>query len=319
MGRDLLALWILFEKRNPRPFPFHRKGGPMAFMNVKRFFVAAGIAWGIVLGIAGGIYAGGVAAGFAWLFLFGDDRWPDWSEAAILGAAVAAGLAILAGCTALGWAVGRGYETAGSSRRARGGWIAAGLVLLAAMAGAGGVWSAVRQQDGIDRQRQEQAGEAVNLAELQAATHRFTGIDIDWQGGGADGSAVLHTDGGRAGAYRLEWQIRGQSFRKPLMTGAERLDLAAGRARTNIRIPAEALVDGYRGNLSHRNANVMVDEPFALEARLTPILGAAEEAALPQGEGRNLEQGRSKLADEARAEFPVRFFLHGGELSWRAR
>ena len=291
----------------------------MAFMNVKRLFVAAGIAWGIVLGIAGGIYAGGIAAGFAWLFLFGDDRWPDWGEGAILGVAVAAGLAILAGLTALGWAVGRGYETAGASRRARGGWTAAGLVLLAVLAGAGGVWSEARQQQGIDRQRREQAGEAVNLTELQAATHQFTGIDIDWQGGGADGSAVLHIDGGRAGAYRLEWQIRGQSFKKPLMTGGERLDLVPGPASTGISIPAEALVDGYRAILSHRNANIMVDEPFALEARLIPILDTAEEAALPQGERHNLEQGWSKLIDEASAEFPVRFFLYGGALSWQAR
>jgi hypothetical protein len=291
----------------------------MAAMNVKRLFVAAGVAWGIVLGIAGGTYAGGVAAGLAWLFLFGDDRWPDWGETAILGVALAAGLSILAGCTALGWAVGRGYETAGSSRRARGGWMAAGLILLAVAAGAGWMWSVARQQEGIDRQRQEQADEAGNLAELQAATHRFTGVDIDWQGGGAEGSAVLHIDGGRKGAYRLEWHIRGQSFRKPLMTGEERLELAPGRTGTNIRIPAAALVDGYRGILNHRNANIMVDEPFTLEARLTPVLNAAEEAALPRGERRNLEQGWSKLIDEASAEFPVRFFLYGGELSWQAR
>ncbi|MBE9554729.1 MAG: hypothetical protein IMF05_14795 [Proteobacteria bacterium] len=288
-------------------------------MNVKRLFVAAGIAWGIVLGIAGGIYAGGIAAGFAWLFLFGDDSWPGWSEAAIMGVAVAAGLAILVGCTALGWAVGRGYETAGSSRRSRGGRIAAGLVLLAVLAGAGGVWSVARQQDGIDRQRREQADEAVKLAELQAATHRFAGIDIDWQGGGADGSAVLHIDGGRTGAYRLEWHIRGQSFRKPLIAGEERLELAPGRTGTNIQIPAAALVDGYRAILSHQNANIMVDEPFTLEARLTPILSAAEDAVLPQGERHNLEQGWSKLIDEASAEFPVRFFLYGGALSWQAR
>jgi hypothetical protein len=288
-------------------------------MNTKRLFILAGIAWGIVLGIVGGLYAGGAAAGIAWLFLFGDDRWPGWGETAILGVAVVAGLAILAGCTALGWAAGRGYENAGPARKARGGWTAAGLILLAVLAGAGGVWSEVRQQDGIDRQRQEQADAGVNLAELQAATHRLTGIDIDWQGGGADGSATVQFDGSREGAYRLEWQIRSQSFKKPLMPGEERLELVPGPASLDIPIAAEALVDGYRAILSHRNANILVDEPFTLEARLIPVLGAAEEAALPQGERRNLEQGWSKLADEARAEFPVRFFLYGGELSWEAR
>ena len=291
----------------------------MVIMTVKRLFVAAGIAWGIMLGIAGGIYAGGIAAGFAWLFLFGDDRWPGWGETAILGIAVAVGLAILAGCTALGWVAGRRYETAGSSRRARGGWTAAGLILLAVLAGVGGVWSETHKKAAFDRQVRESTDRAVNLADLHLATHRFTGIDIDWQGGGADGSAVFHIDGGRAGAYRLEWHVRGQSFKKPLMTGAERLDLVPGPASAGISISAEALVDGYRAILSHQNANIMVDEPFALEARLIPILNTDEEAALPQGERRSLEQGWSNLIDEVSAEFPVRFFLYGGELSWRAR
>jgi hypothetical protein len=291
----------------------------MTSMNAERLYILAGVVWGIVLGIAGGFYAGGIAAGFAWLFLFGDSPWPDWGEAAILGAAATAGLAILAGCTALGWAVGRSYQQAGPVRRARGGWAASGLILLAVLTGAGGVWSMARQQEDIDRQRQEQVEAGKTLAELQAATHRVTGIDIDWRGGGGDGSATVHVDGGRAGAYRLEWRIRARAFKKVLLTGEDRLVLASGPARTDISIPAEALVDGYRGILSHQNANIMVDEPFTLEARLTPILGTAEEAALPQGERRNLEQGWSKLIDEARAEFPVRFFLYSGELSWQAR
>lgn len=285
-------------------------------MNVRRLFIAAGIAWGIVLGVAGGIYAGGFAAGVAWLFLFGDDTWPSWGESAILGVAVAAGLAIFGGCIALGWATGRNYQARG---QAGGGWIAAGLILLAVLVGAGMVWSAARQQAGIDRQRQEQAAAGMDLSEMQAATHRFTGIDVDWQGGGADGSAHFRLDGRREGAYRLEWKISGQSFGKPLMAGEERLDLAPGPASLDIPIPTEALVDGYRALLSHRNANIMVDEPFALEARLIPVLDATEEAALPPDERRNLEQGWSKLIDEAKAEFPVRFFLYGGELSWQAR
>ena len=288
-------------------------------MNVKRLFIAAGMAWGILLGIVGGMYAGGVAAGVAWLFLFGDDRWPGWGESAVIGVAVVAGLAILTGCIALGWAVGRGYEDAGAARRARGGWIAAGLILLAVLACAGGVWSVARQQAEFDHRVEELADQAGNLADLYLDTHRFTGIDIDWRGGGADGSATVLLDGKRAGAYRLEWRIGGQSFKQPLMTGEARLDLVPGPASTDIAIPAGALVDGYRAILSHQNANVMVDEPFTLEARLTPILNAAEKAALPQGERRNLEQGRSMLIDEASAEFPVRFFLYGGELSWNAR
>ncbi len=291
----------------------------MAVMNAKRLFIIAGAVWGVVLGLAGGFYAAGIAAGFAWLFLFGDNPWPDWSEGAILGTAAIVGLAILAGSTALGWAAGQRYEQAGPARQARAGRAATGLILLAVLVGAGGVWSVARQQETIERQRQEQVVSGRNLAEMQAATHHLTGIDIDWRDGGAGGSATVQLDGTRAGAYRLEWQIRARAFKKALLAGADRLNLAAGPASTTISIPAEALVDGYRAMLSHQNANIMVDEPFAFEARLVPVLGAAEQAALPQGERRNLEQGWSTLIDEAEADFPVRFFLYGGELSWQAR
>lgn len=291
----------------------------MGPMNVKRFCVAAGIAWGIVLGVAGGIYAGGIAAGFAWLFLFGDDRWPGWSEYAILGVAALAGLAIFAGCIVLGWAAGRYYERAEPAGQSRARRITSGLILLAVLAAGGVQWNVARQEAALERRVQALTDQAANLANLYLSTHRFTGIDVDWQGGGADGSATLHIDGRREGAYRLEWHIRDDAFRKALMTGERSLELVPGPASTDISISAVALVDGYRGFLSHRNADIMVDEPFTLEARLIPILSAAEETALPQGERSDLEQGRSKLIDRARAEFPVRFFLYGGELSWQAR
>ena len=53
-------------------------------------------------GYVGMIVVGGGAAGFAWIFLFGDDPWPRWSEiviplVALVGAAAGAwilGLAV---------------------------------------------------------------------------------------------------------------------------------------------------------------------------------------------------------------------------------
>jgi hypothetical protein len=47
---------------------------------------------------AGLMLIGGAAAGFAWIFLFGDDPWPAWSEPLIMFVALAgaaAGAAIL--------------------------------------------------------------------------------------------------------------------------------------------------------------------------------------------------------------------------------
>lgn len=44
-------------------------------------------------GWAGLMTLGGGAAGFAWIFLFGDDPWPKWGEWLIVAIALAGGLA----------------------------------------------------------------------------------------------------------------------------------------------------------------------------------------------------------------------------------
>ena len=55
-------------------------------------------------GYAGLVVVGGGAAGIAWLFLFGDDPWPRWSEIAIPLVALAG---IVAGAAMLGLAAWR--------------------------------------------------------------------------------------------------------------------------------------------------------------------------------------------------------------------
>jgi hypothetical protein len=58
----------------------------------------------IVGGYVGLIIVGGGAAGIAWLYLFGDDPWPRWSEIAIPLVALAGSVA---GALALGLAIWR--------------------------------------------------------------------------------------------------------------------------------------------------------------------------------------------------------------------
>ncbi len=58
----------------------------------------------IIGGYAGLIIVGGGAAGIAWLFLFGDDPWPRWSEILIPLVAL---LGLIAGAVALGLAAWR--------------------------------------------------------------------------------------------------------------------------------------------------------------------------------------------------------------------
>jgi hypothetical protein len=48
---------------------------------------------GLIGGWGGMIVVGGGAAGVAWIFLFGDDPWPRWSEIAIPLVALAGAIA----------------------------------------------------------------------------------------------------------------------------------------------------------------------------------------------------------------------------------
>jgi hypothetical protein len=43
---------------------------------------------------AGLMGAGGIAGGFAWIFLFGDEPWPSWSDTVILAAAIIGGAVV---------------------------------------------------------------------------------------------------------------------------------------------------------------------------------------------------------------------------------
>jgi hypothetical protein len=66
----------------------------------------------VLLGLASGIGATlavmGFGAGVYWLWLFGDDPWPGWAEAALVGGAFAMGLAAFVGFVAVGSGRGRG-------------------------------------------------------------------------------------------------------------------------------------------------------------------------------------------------------------------
>lgn len=55
-------------------------------------------------GWAGLVTVGGGAAGIAWIFLFGDDPWPPWSQWLIMGVAL---VGMLAGAAGLGLAAWR--------------------------------------------------------------------------------------------------------------------------------------------------------------------------------------------------------------------
>ncbi len=288
-------------------------------MNTYRLFIAAGLVWGLLLGALAAVWGMALAAGIAWIFLFGDKPWPGWVDAAILTVATALGLGVFAGCVSLGWAAGRNCRDAAPAVARRGAMVASGLIGLALVAAATLTWLAAERRASSVREAEGRSRAHASLSALAAGIHRFEQIEVDWPGGGADGRAGLVLAGDRAGAYRLDWQIRGAVYDTALLAGSTRLNLAAGRHGHDVPIPATALVDGYRDLLERQDADIMVDEAFRFVARLTPLLDPASTDTLPAGEVRALAEGWSPLIGKAAAEFPVRFFLYDGVPSWESQ
>ena len=70
--------------------------------------LAIAVIGGAIAGYAVLIAIGGAVAGFLWLYVFGDDPWPAWSDYVLCAAIIGGGLAAWAYC---GWAIWRRLRT----------------------------------------------------------------------------------------------------------------------------------------------------------------------------------------------------------------
>ncbi len=63
------------------------------------------------------VLAVGAGAGVLWLFVYGDNAWPDEAEHVLLGLAAAVGLLILLACLFIAYRAGKSLESRGGLRR----------------------------------------------------------------------------------------------------------------------------------------------------------------------------------------------------------
>ncbi len=287
-------------------------------MSKRGLYLAVGFLWATLLGAGAGVAAAVIAAGVAWLYLFGDSTWPEWTNWAIPGVGIVVGLATFGASMLVTRIVANRYDTRRREQAADGGGGAvAWILLVVGLAIAGGfAWQQYGRHQEIENARDGAAAAARYFPMLLSETHRIADIAVAWPGGGRDGSAVVTLDGLREGDYRFDWQVRDTLYEKPLLEGARTLQLAAGVNRMEIALPAREIVAGYRSLLSRQDANIMVDEPFVFEAELAPIPTERETARMPPHEVHNLARGWSPLIDRSSKEFAVRFFLYGPTLSW---
>ncbi|HIE56229.1 MAG TPA: hypothetical protein EYP90_13835 [Chromatiaceae bacterium] len=70
---------------------------------IRRLYIGAGIVWGIILGATTFFLIGAGVAGIFWLFVFGDNAWPNWAWVITYTIATITGLLTFGVCAFIGW------------------------------------------------------------------------------------------------------------------------------------------------------------------------------------------------------------------------
>jgi len=276
-------------------------------VKTRTIWTLAGLGWGLLVGLIVALQTAGFLAGVGWLFIFGDDRWPEAAGWVLLGITSVAGLVPLVALTWLGRRLGIAFESESRQRlrTRRRGWFvlglaAGGLALGVAMAWAGALTDRAQRADREAAEHQ--------YVQLVDATHRIDSVTV----GGGEPSAVdvgVTLEGTRAGEYVLDWRLRDVAYDSTLAAGSRILRLSEGRVRETVTIDTAGVRAAYARSVLSGNGRVLVHEDFDLQLTLRPILTSAETARLPDEKVREFERGDSELISSTTAPFPVHFEL----------
>lgn len=284
-------------------------------LRTRTVWTLAGLAWGLVVGLATALQTAAFLLGVGWLFIFGDDRWPDAANWVFLGLVVVAFLVPTVLLAWIGKRLGVAFEseTRQRLRARRRGWYVlmlalSAITLGAAMAWAGSLTDRARRAD--SRAAEEQ------FAEISAAVHRIVGLRVAPAGaadsaaaatGAPPASVLVEMDGVRAGEYLLDWTLQEPAYDSILAAGGRTLTLPAGPSAEAIAVDTADFREGYRSSVLGGNGGVVVDEDWRLKATLRPVLTPGEAARLPREEVQNLGLGDSGLISQGSMSLPVRF------------
>ena len=283
-------------------------------MRLAALYGLIGLVWGALLGGLAAWTVMAMAAGVSWLYLFGDDPWPEAAGWLIPLIGLLAFLGVLAVSVGFGLRSGRraerGEPAETGRRRVQGiRLLALGLLLAVALAGAGGARIAGQEAERALLDRQAAAFEALRAERqvLSAVTVARAARDMSYD-------MTVETKGARGGPYRLAWSVRSTLYGATLDEGAAQLALAPGDNRARLALDAWEIVERYHEiALDYRDVDVEVAESFRLEIALSPVLGADDLARLPPHEAHNLSLGQSALIDAKSVDFPAHFRIGGPE------
>jgi hypothetical protein len=275
-------------------------------LRLRRLYALVGAAWGLLLGAGAAFGTIAFALGASWLFLFGDDPWPEAVGPIVFGVGALVGLFILALGAWAGHRLGSRCEGApreardGARRRARTllwawGSTVAALVALSTI-------SALR----YDSERETAAERERQFTTLVEARHQIDSVEAS-AATPAIRVATIHLGGVREGDYRLDWMLDESTYRTVLDEGVRRLSLPGGAESVELRFDLATLRERYRDRVLSGAGGVIVEEDFQLQLTLTPELTEAERRSIPAREVHNLDLGESELVARAVEAIPVRF------------
>jgi hypothetical protein len=274
-------------------------------VRVRTLYTLAGASWGLVLGVLTAVAAVSYALGFSWLFLFGDDPWPESSGWFILAVGIAVFIAVFGLFLGIGYRWGRRLEArgAGAPEVRRGAWLIAGSIALAL-----GTLGAVALKAGVDdRAAAVRAAQDEAFDDLLLRRHEIT----DWLSEGQEESVAVHLllSGSRAGRYRLSWVLSDGLYGEELVRDSTDLELLPGDRDMTLVLETPLVARRYRERVLAGRGGVLVENDLPLLVTLEPLLSPQELASLPDHERHNLEIGASTLRVEVERGVPFRFTL----------
>ncbi len=272
-------------------------------MRLRTLYALAGALWGLLAGLAIAFELAGLMAGISWLYLFGDDPWPDGAAWFVLAGPLAVGAGAFVGCTAFGFTYGRRQEAAPKPRAARRRAVrllALGLGLWLALGFAAATYQG-RERDSRMRSAEQEAAFEV----LRGARRTVSAVTPLPEQDGVI-RVRIETGGTRDGGYLLAWRLEVPSYRVDLLAGELEVRLDAGDPEIELVLDVREIARRYRTEVLHdTQTRVLVDATLDLHLVLEPRLDAGERALLPPRELGNLDRGLSILRFEVRAGVPV--------------
>src|SRR5512146_478273 len=194
-------------------------------MGVRHLYLLAGILWALVLAPVAALTAIAAGAGFAWIFVFGDNPWPRWGEiflllsGAVAGVSAAAASMTIANAAAKAEAAAPNGNSVSAARHALG--MAIAPVIIALLAGSA-LWLRTRQ---FERTMSEAHTKEAKFADLVASSKKLRDLDVEVDSQGAF-RAVALVSGSRSGAYELKWRIVPSSAKGPILEERRALRLS---------------------------------------------------------------------------------------------